>query len=132
MPPGLLSLMLQALWWMKLELWGDGGEFRLRASYFPMMESSRRRVKVHSARNTLQAGYSLLHSLAPPSPTLTRFAGLSAGPQCRACGPGPGGAIRKGSLVMNRPARVQTCGSAYFPRPLPLCGGHCSLSASLV
>ena len=62
------------------------------------MESTRRRVKVHSARNTLQAGYSLLHSLAPPSPTLTRFAGLSAGPQCRGCGPGPQGSHPEGKL----------------------------------
>ena len=70
--------------------------FRLRAGYFPAKESNRRRVKVHSARNTLQAGYSLLHSLAPPSPTLTRFAGLSAGPQCRGCGPGPRGSHPEG------------------------------------
>ena len=61
------------------------GVFRLRASYFPVMESSQR------------------------SPELR--------PRT------PGGTIQKGSLVESWPARVQTCGSAYFPRPLPLCGG---------
>ena len=40
----------------------------------------------------------MLHSLAPPSPTLTRFAGLSAGPQCRGCGPGPLGSHPEGKL----------------------------------
>ena len=29
--PGFLSLLLQALWWMKLDLWGGRGVFRLRA-----------------------------------------------------------------------------------------------------